>query len=182
MRPKPAQKESARKIIILIFKLLAIIIIVNLFSKYKPLIILAVFELLDFMKNIIKQSVPYMPIDLVFIFGITASYYYNPWFGVIIFFLGVVNRAIMSNIEFRHMSKGVRHIPLFFAASFLGAFPFFNAAFALLVLNYVLKFLLKIATYQTIFEKSHYNTVNFCMATLFFYLLSMIYFYFPFLA
>jgi len=181
--PAPRKKSSkASKAIILIFKFILILIFLNFSARFKPIFIIAAFEILDFFKNIVKQSIQYFPLDLVFIFGITGSYYYSPWVGVTVFLLGVINRAVMSSIEFRHLSKGVRHIPLFFVTQYLHGLPFFTAAMTLLVSNYVLKYILKIATYQPLFDKSHYNTVNFVLATIMFYLLSMIYYYFPFLA
>jgi hypothetical protein len=162
-------------------KIAALILLVYVFFQYKPLIIIILFEILDIIKNIIKHHTPLTPIDLVFIFGIAGAYYYHFLIGLIIFVLGVVNRTIMLNIEIRHVSKGWRHILLFFIVTFMTSTPFFQVAFMMLVINYALKYILFI--FQGIpFDKVVFHIINFTLATMSFYLIHMIYYYMPFLA
>ncbi|MEM2131209.1 MAG: hypothetical protein QXR96_01670 [Candidatus Woesearchaeota archaeon] len=131
--------------------------------------------------------IPYSPIDFVFLFGITASYYYGFIYGLVIFFLGTLNRIILSSFQFRHLSKGIRHIPLFYLSFIVGKgiifknYGFFNIALILLIFNYILKFLLKIAKNDLEIEKTHFHVVNFFLSILGFYLVSIIYEYIPFL-
>ncbi len=176
-------KQSQRKKYFYLFSKLALFVFLfYLFYSFKPLIIILVFELLDFFKNLLKQTIPYLPLDCVFVFGVTASYYYGFIYSVIIFFLGILNRIIMSCIEVRHISKAIRHIPIFFLVTFFISFNFFIVAMAALIINYFLKYLLKIAQGDIDIEKTQFYIVNFILATITFYFISILYFYLPFLA
>jgi hypothetical protein len=174
--------SKKRNYFYLFFKLAFILLLIYGVSRFKPLIIVAIFEIIDFFKNILKQAIPYIPIDFVFILGITASYYYGFTYGLIIFILGVLNRIVMSCIEARHISKAIRHIPLFLAASFLREFNFFFVAVALLIINYILKYWFKIAVHNVELDKVPYNIVNFFGGTILFYFIYILYYYLPFLA
>jgi hypothetical protein len=168
----------------LILKIILLVALFYMLSRYKPFILVIAFEILDFAKNVLKQTIPYIPLDLVFIFGLAASYYYGFIFGVIIFFLGILNRLIMTCLEFRHVSKIVRHLTLFFVISLLSPYVnFFMAAIALLIINYILKYGLRIARGQLAeFDKTHFHVINFIGALAFLYLIYVIYAYMPFLA
>ncbi len=178
------KSPQSKRIAYLAFKLLVILILFYFFMRFKPFIILLVFEITDLIKNIAKQSLPYIPIDFVFLFGMLAAYYYGFIYSVAIFVMGVINRIIMSAINFRHMSKGVRHIPLFFFCTLLKNqnLNFFSTAVLLLAANYVLKYGLNIAFAKWEFDKIHYHLVNISDALFFFYLMYKLYSYFPFLA
>ncbi|MEM3374280.1 MAG: hypothetical protein QW757_02595 [Candidatus Woesearchaeota archaeon] len=170
----------------LISKIVLFIILLVIFSNFKPLIIILIFELLDFFKVIFKQFFPYIPVDFVFVFGLTASYYYGFVYGLIIFCLGIINRAILSCLELRHLTKAIRHLPIFYLSTIFRGISFFNnnffyVAFTLLCLNYLLKYGFKIARADLDFEKTPFHVINFFLAIIVFYLISMIYFYLPFL-
>jgi hypothetical protein len=173
---------NSRHILYLLFKLTVIVILFFLIAKYKALILVLLFEVLDFFKTVLRRCIPFLPIDFEFIFGITVAYYYGFIYSIIIYCLSIINRTILSSIELRHISKGIRHIPLFFFATFLHIYPFFPVAMVLLVINYLFKFLLKISTLQPLIEKTQYNIINFLAASFFFYMISVIYYYLPFLA
>lgn len=152
--------------------------------SFKPLIIIILFEILDFIKLIIKQFFPFIYLDFVFVLGITATYYYGFLYGIIIFILGIINRAIMSCLEQRHLKKIIRHIPIFYLLTIfknLNSNNFFYISFILLILNYILKYGLKIAKQELEFEKTPFHLINFILATLFFYIVSILYEYLPYL-
>jgi hypothetical protein len=173
---------GSRKITYFLFKLIIVGLLIVFLSKYKPLILVLIFEVLDFFKTVLKQTIPFTPIDLEFIFGITVSYYYSPLYGILIFFLSVVNRTLLSCIQIRHMEKSVRHVPLYFLISILTFLNFFVAAFAMLVTNYILKYFLNYLKGDMSFNKSPYNFISFFLSMTSFYLINTIYYYFPILA
>ena len=82
-----------------------------------------------------------------------------------------------------HIVKAIRHIPLFFLVAFLkGKTDFFTAAMIALTLNYVMKYIFRIAKDpETMFDSAIYLFTNYSIGALFFYLISVIYFYLPFL-
>ncbi len=179
---KNKNTQKPKKYVYLLFKLLVFIILFKIVSIYKAFIIVLIFEVFDFFKTVLKQTIPYSPIDFEFIFGITVSYYYNPLFGVLIFFLSVINRTLLSCIEIRHITKSLRHVPLYFLITLFRGINFFWAAMIMLVLNYVLKYLFNFIKGDFSLSKTSFNVINFLMSTISFYLIYSIYYYFPFLA
>ena len=180
-RKKNSKKNSLRETLLVTLKILGVILIIYIFSRYKPLLILVAFEILDLIKNVIKHVQPFTPVDFVFIFGITGSFFYSPIIGIIVFILGILNRTFMLHIEFRHIEKAWRHIPLFFIITLLRGQSFIVAATLMLVINYILKYLLYMI--QGIpFDKVFFHITNFTLSSLCFYLIHMVYFYLPFLA
>ena len=166
----------------LLMKVLFLLGFLFVLSKYKPLIILGLFEILDWTKIVLKKTIPYIPLDLVFVFGLTASYFYSPWFGVIIFLLGVLNRVVLLSIELRHCTKCVRHFIFFFIVPFYSDVNFFTIAIIMLSLNYILKYTFNIARGKIgEFDKFHFHLTNFSGATILFYLIGVIFDYLPFL-
>jgi hypothetical protein len=164
-----------------IFRILIIILLIYFLSKHKSLIIVLIFEILDLIKNILRPALPYMPLDIVFVFGVAASYYYNLYIGVLIFILGIVNRVIFICLEPRHVTKAIRHIPLFIITSLYSSNSFFTVAALMLTLNYLLKYGFNIARGDFRFDKFHYNIANYLSSLVFFYLIDIVYFYLPFL-
>ena len=166
-----------------LYKTILALFLVLLALRHKALIIIILFELLDWSKNIVKHAFPYFPLEVRFIFGVTASYYYSPFIGIIIFCLGLVNRT-MLHLDIMHIVKAVRHIPLFFLVQFLQSrSDFFTVAMIALTLNYVMKYVFRIAKDpETMFNSAIYLFTNYFIGVLLFYLISVIYYYFPFLA
>ncbi|MFH2020704.1 MAG: hypothetical protein ABIJ34_04780, partial [archaeon] len=163
------------------WKLALLFIIVLLFSKYKIVIFLLAFELSDIFKISLKRRQADMALDLVFIFGITAAFYYNFFTSIQVFFLGIINRVIMSTIQVRHIVKIGRHIPLFLIASFLKMYSFFYIALILLVFNYVVKYAIETFIEGCPrFDKIHYHATNFCVSIILFYIIGLLYSLFPF--
>lgn len=181
-RKKTAKRRIYKERIYLFFRIAAVLITLFFLSKHKSLIIVLIFEALDIAKNMLRQTFPFIPIDLVFVFGIAGSYFYSFWIGVVIFFLSILNRTIFICLETRHMTKCVRHFIFFFSVRFFGNTPFFTVAMVLLTLNYVLKYGLNIARGEIAkFDKSHFHIINYIGSTMFFFALDVIYSYFPFL-
>jgi hypothetical protein len=164
-----------------IYKILIILILLYFLSKYKFLIIILAFEILDFLKVYMRQSLNYFPIEFRFIFGIAASYYYHPIYGVIIFCIGIVNRAIMLKIEIMDIIKAVRHIPLFYLVYFFKGHNFFTLAMLALTLNYIMKYTLNIAHDRKGYDDIIYLVINYSTATVLFYFIYVIYTYLRFL-
>lgn len=166
-----------------LYKVVLALLLILLALRHKSLIIIILFELLDWTKNIVKHAFPYFPLEVRFIFGVTASYYYSPFIGIIIFCLGIVNRT-MLHLDIMHIVKAIRHIPLFFLVQFLQSkSDFFTVAMIALTLNYVMKYVFRIAKDpETMFDSAIYLFTNYFIGTLLFYLISVIYYYLPFLA
>ena len=188
--PRIKTKKSGKQIIGIIekynfhlYKLVLIFLLVMLLLRHKALLIIIIFEVLDWTKNVVKQSFPYFPLEIRFIFGVTASYYYSPYIGIIIFFLGLINRTMLS-LEIMHIVKAIRHIPLFFLVQFLQPrSDFFTVAMIALTLNYIMKYVFRIAKDpETMFDSAVYLFTNYFIGALLFYLISILYFYLPFLA
>ena len=178
---KSKKQESFRETLFVTLKILGVMIVIFVFSRYKPLLILVTFEILDLIKNVIKHVQPFTPVDFVFIFGMAGSYYYSPIIGIVVFILGVLNRTFMLHIEFRHIEKAWRHIPLFFVVTLLRGQTFVVAATLMLVVNYLLKYVLYFFQGMP-FDKVFFHVTNFTLSSLCFYLIHMFYFYLPFLA
>jgi hypothetical protein len=166
----------------ILLKIFVLIVIFYCISIYKPLIIVIVFEALDFLKNILKQIIPELPIDFAFVFGITASYYYSPYVAFIIFFLGVLNRVIMLNIERRHFIKTFRHFLFFLLVPFFRGFNFILVSITCISLNYILKYVFKFSTHNVELNKIPFHFINYFGSIFLFYMIYTIYSYFPFLA
>ena len=166
-----------------LYKIVLVFFLAMLVLRHKALIIIILFELLDWTKNIVKHAFPYFPLEVRFIFGVTASYYYSPFIGIIIFCLGIVNRT-MLHLDIMHIVKAIRHIPLFFLVQFLQSrSDFFTVAMIALTSNYVMKYVFRIAKDpETMFDSAIYLFTNYFIGTLLFYLISVIYYYLPFLA
>ena len=166
-----------------LYKFVLALFLVLLALRHKALIIIILFEILDWTKNVVKHTLPYFPLEIRFVFGVTASYYYSPYIGIIIFCLGIINRT-MLHLEIMHIVKAIRHIPLFFFVQFLQTrSDFFIVAMIALTLNYVMKYVFRIAKDpETMFDSAIYLFTNYFIGALLFYLISVIYFYFPFLA
>ena len=163
----------------LIIKLVFLYFVLNLLSKHKALIIILLFEMLDITKIFLRKTYPYIPIDFVFVFGITASYYFSPFIALLIFSLGVLNRILLFCIEERHLTKAVRHVFFYFFISIL-PFGFFTSASIVLTLNYVLKYGFNIARSRMYsFDKTSFHIANYIGSTLIFYLIFVVCSYFP---
>ncbi len=170
---KPSSLKNKYACLIQIILLLFIILI---FTQYKPLLLILVFEIVELIKVLIKQKTKQFPIDFVFVFGITASYFYSPIIGFVIFFLGVHNRKLMKTIKSRHITKGVRHLTLFLIVSLLRSFPFFSAAVLMLMINYAFKYLIGILFLsENVFDKALYHITNFIGSTVLFQIISILY-------
>ncbi|MBN2368359.1 hypothetical protein JXC34_05045 [Candidatus Woesearchaeota archaeon] len=183
-RRSTKQKDRIKwgKSLYVLFQAILFIYMVYFVSKNKFLIILIVFEILDILKNIATQSFEFFPFELRFVFGIAASYYYSPTIGIIIFCLGLINRAAMVHIRPSDFTKALRHFPLFFLTAAMGRFNFFTVALLALSLNYMMKYILRLGyESQGVFDDVVYLAINFVGASLIFYLLGMIYYYLPFL-
>ncbi|MCM2325166.1 MAG: hypothetical protein NDI94_01780 [Candidatus Woesearchaeota archaeon] len=178
--PKKSKKRDY-KILYLIFKIILIALVIKLSSTYRSIVLLFLFEIIDVWKTILRRTIPFIPIDFEFIFGITASYFFSPVLGVVIFIMSLINRFLLLSIEPRHIVKIIRHPLLFFGISFMGSIPFFWAAFIMLGLNYLLKFLLNAVFLDETPEKMLYHGVNFTASTIIFYLIHMLHFYVSFI-
>ena len=166
--------------IVIRFSLLAVL--AYLVALYKPMVLVAAFEVLDLFKNFLKRTFSFIPLDLVFVFGITASYLYHPVFAVLIFLLGIVNRAVTFTLEARHVLKFIRHMALFTLVIFFRDYELFVAGTLMLVINYILKYSFNLFNRQVyFFEKSPFHITNFVGSMLLFYVLATLYEYFPFL-
>jgi hypothetical protein len=159
------------------------------FSRYKPLILILIFEAFDLLKNTCEQKGVFghasfnLPVDLIFIFGITASYYYGFGVGLIVFLMGILNRIVFSRLEIRHIAKLSRFFFLFLIITLLKGINFFYAAMILLIVNNILKFISEIWFSGVIaIEKYYYYLMNFIASIFFFYIISVLYAAFPFLA
>ena len=66
-------------------KIVLPLIILFILFRYKPLILLIIFEILDLSKlMILRKRFLQFPLDLVFVFGVTAAYYYSFLISVIV--------------------------------------------------------------------------------------------------
>jgi hypothetical protein len=153
---------------------LLILLIFFYFIK-KELVIVIIFTFFDFIKSIFKVKFKFVPIDLIYIFGVTASYFYNPFYSFLILIIGNFNRIAFGFFQSRHFSSSVRDIILFFISFFLKDFSFINVAIILIGLKYVLKFISDLVFLNKIFfEKFHFYIINIGTSLLIFYLINEI--------
>lgn len=183
MRRKQLKKESILnfKKVIFISKLFILGILLFFFSKYKPLLLIIIFEILDLWKTVLQRAFPQLPLNLDFIFGVTASYFFSPLVGIIIYLLAIVNRIIFFAITYRHLAKGIRYLFLFILIPYLKFIDFYLLAIIILVLNYVIKYIGSFFFGPFELEDTFYDAVNFLLSSVVFYLISMLHFYLPFL-
>ena len=130
-----------KKVLIYLGKILFSLVILYVIFKYKPIILIILFLISDIIKlTILRKKFQEFPLDLVFVFGVTISYYYNFLPSILVFILGIINRVEVAHIKDRHITKCIRHFTLFFLASLLDFYQFFTLATFLLLLNYVVKY------------------------------------------
>jgi hypothetical protein len=170
-----APKKRRVKVSLLVIKSLVVVLAVYFLFRHKALFFLLAFELLQIWKISIKDSHD-VSIDLVFIFGVAGAYYYHVFVGLAVFVLGVINRASINKLEARHIYKAGRILPLIVTASFLLQYSFFPMAVALLLINYVLKYLVDAIVYGCIdLEKTHYHAINIFLSLVMFFFIELIY-------
>ncbi len=162
-------------------KTFAVIMILLLFFYFikREVCIIIVFSVLDFLKNILKVKFQFIPVDLGYIFGVTAAFFYNPIYSIIILIIDNFNRAAFGFLESRHFSSAIRDIILFFIVIFLRPMPFLAAALVMLLLKYVFHYMPEIILAHNFpVEKLHFHVVNVLISTLFFYLIDELSFLF----
>jgi hypothetical protein len=157
---KKKNKKSNYNYINLIYKGFLFFLILFILLKYKPLIFVILFEVLDVIKNIMRKTMLYFPLDLAYIFGVTLAYHYNFSMGVFIYVLSLINKIILGRIQVRHLANSLRLIPIFFIASKFTMFPFLIVASILLIINYILKYVFRIAVRSS----NAYDTLPFHIA------------------
>lgn len=173
--------DSTQRFQILV-KCIVVLLVIFIFSQYKPLLLILVFEVLELVKIILKEKIGGIALDLVFVFGIASTYYYNIVFGFLIFFLGIWNRTFMKMIKPRHISKWIRHFFIFFLVVFLRHVSFFQVGLLMLILNYMMKYLFNIIIIEPeFFGKTVYHISNFLLCILMFFLINTAYLNLPFL-
>lgn len=160
---------------LLIFLLLIYITFFN-----KRLLFLVIFEIFDVSKSIVKVKTGYLPIDLVFVFGVAVSYFFSPFLAIIIILLGMANRFIFGFFQPRHLIEIIRHLLIFFCVPFLRPYAFMNVGFIMLIVKYILKLvevciLGDISVYERIIS---YYIVNFFGSLTLLYFLSIFSFFF----
>lgn len=169
------------KLIYVGLKFLIIGILLFFFSKHKPLIWILLFEILDLWKTILQRCMPQLPLNLDFIFGITASYFFSPLVGIIIYLLAIINRIVFFAITYRHFVKGIRYLFLFILIQYFRFLNFYYAALIFLVLNYIMKYIGNFFFGPFELDDTFYDIVNFILSCVAFYIISMLHFYIPFL-
>ena len=122
--------------------------------------IMGTYYILDVIKNIMRKTMLYFPLDLAYIFGVTLAYHYNFSMGVFIYVLSLINKIILGRIQVRHLANSLRLIPIFFIASKFTMFPFLIVASILLIINYILKYVFRIAVRSS----NAYDTLPFHIA------------------
>jgi len=180
-RGKSKKIKTRNAIIKPFFKIISPMLILYIIFKYKPLILIIIFEIFDLTKLLIlRKKFTQFPLDLVFVFGITAAYYCNFLVAIIIFVLGIINRLEVAHIKDRHVTKCIRHFTLFFLSSLLNSYSFFTLATFLQLLNYLVKYGLSMRKSDSvIFEKSIYHVFNFISSVILFYFIEVLVQYFP---
>ena len=152
-------------------KIVLPLIILFILFRYKPLILLIIFEILDLLKlMILRKRFLQFPLDLVFVFGVTAAYYYSFLISVIVFILGIINRIEVAHIKDRHVTKCIRHFTLFFLTTILTNYPFFTLATFILLLNYVIKYYVSFMWFDgKMYLKSFFHIFNFIVSLVLFF-------------
>jgi hypothetical protein len=176
------KKPSQKTILLHMLKTIMPLVLFYAFFKYKPLIILILFEFFDLTKLLIlRKNFSQFPLDFVFVFGVAAAYYYGFLISIIIFVLGIINRMQVDHIRDRHITKSIRHFSLFFLAFILNNYSFFTLAVFLQLLNYFIKYGIFILNSDTaIFEKSVFHVFNFISSIILFYFIEIFFDYFAF--
>lgn len=176
-----SEKVFYKNILIHMSKIILPLLILFILFRYKPLLLLIIFEIFDFTKLLVlRKRFTQFPLDLMFVFGITAAYYYGFLIAIVVFVLGIINRMQVSHIEGRHVTKCIRHFTLFFLTSLLNKYSFFNLAAFMQLLNYILKYSVLILSSDTgIFEKSIYHIFNFITSLILFYIIEIVFITFP---
>ncbi len=170
-----------RQIIFYLAKILLPLLLVYILFRYKPVIPIMVFVLLDIIKlQILRKRFNQFPLDLVFVFGIAIAYYYSFLPSILVFILGILNRMQVEHIQGRHVTKCIRHFTLFFLASLLNFYQFFTLAAFLLLVNYVVKYgLALLDSDDSIYEKSIYHIFNFTSSLILFFIIGIVFQSFP---
>ena len=176
-----AEKPRLKKVVNPVLKILLPLVLLYIIFRYKPLLLIIFFEILDITKLLIlRKRFGEFPIDLVFIFGIAGAYYYNFLIALLIFVLGIINRLEVAHIRDRHITKCIRHFTLFFLAFLLNTYSFFTLATFLQLINYLVKYSFSMMkSDNSIFNKSTYHVFNFITSLILFYFIEAIIKYFP---
>ncbi|MBN1502473.1 hypothetical protein JW930_02935 [Candidatus Woesearchaeota archaeon] len=154
----------------------AILLYLTFFNK--KIFFLVVFEFADFIKGVVKVKTGYFPVDLVFVFGVTAAYFFSPYVSLIIILLGMVNRMIFGFFQVRQFTEILRHFIIFFVTYALRNYAFFIVGISMLALKYLLKIIGVLITRDTsTLEKLHFYFVNVLCSSVLFYLISFFTFY-----
>lgn len=172
-----SEKQKLKNVLKLVFKIFSPLIILFIIFRYKPLLLIIFFEIFDLTKLLIlRKKFKEFPTDIVFVFGITAAYYYGFLIAIIIFILGIINRLEVAHIKDRHITKCIRHFTLFFLASLLTGYSFFTLSTFLLLLNYLVKYgISMIESDNSIFNKSIFHVFNFISSIVLFYFIDLIF-------
>ena len=176
-----SKKLFYKNVLVHMSKITLPLILLYIVFKYKPLILLIIFEIFDLTKLLIlRKRFTQFPLDLMFVFGVTAAYYYGFLIAIIVFTLGIINRMQVEHIKGRHVTKCIRHFTLFFLASLLNKYSFFTLAASLQLLNYLVKYSTSILRSDSaIFKKSVYHIFNFISSLILFFAIEKFFIYFP---
>lgn len=175
-----AEKPKLKNVLKPVLKILLPLTLLYIIFRYQPLLLIIFFEIFDLTKLLIlRKRFKEFPTDIVFVFGITAAYYYGFLISIIIFILGIINRLEVDHIKDRHVTKCIRHFTLFFLASLLTGYSFFTLSTFLLLLNYLVKYSISMMeSDNTIFDKSLFHVFNFISSIVLFYFIDLIFEYF----
>ncbi|MFH0875737.1 MAG: hypothetical protein V1859_07405 [archaeon] len=139
----------------------------------RELVLVIIFAFLDFSKNILKVKFGIFPVDIAFVFGVTAAYFYNPIYGLIILAIATFNRAAFGFIESRHFFSSAREMMLFMLILLLKNINFTTVCMIMLTLKYVAHYTSDLLFLQRItFERTHFFIANIIGSMFLFYIIN----------
>ncbi|MFH0876514.1 MAG: hypothetical protein V1859_11350 [archaeon] len=155
--------------------MIVLLILVALYLIKKELLVVIIFTLLDFAKSILKVKFRFVPVDLCFVFGFCAAYFYNPIYSLVILVIADFNRFVFGFFEERHFIGHLRDIAVFLIVPFFRFLPFATAGIVIVFLKYFLNFSLQFIFYQRLYiTKLHFYLINIMASLALIYLIDMI--------
>jgi hypothetical protein len=163
----PSEKKT-RNILPKMFSIILTLLVLAVINR--ALILVAIFEVVDFIKHTIKFKTHFFPIDFHLIFGITVTYFYSPVYGFMIILLAQINRFIFGFFDTRYFTESIRSALLFLIIPFFKMYPYYYVAIGALTAKYIIHYATEfIVTRRLSFDKIYFHSINYIGSWAIFY-------------
>ncbi|MBN2367799.1 hypothetical protein JXC34_02180 [Candidatus Woesearchaeota archaeon] len=152
-----------------------LLLVLFLYIIKKEFFFVLIYYFVDTAKNIFKVKFRFFPIDLSFIFGVSAVYFYGPIYSLLILLIADINRLVYGFFEQRHVLSTIHEVFLFFLAVLFIRAEFLTYAAIMLFLKYISRILFNLVIpSETIFRKLHFYLINTVCSMILFYIINEI--------